>query len=96
MHLIDREGRLLSGEAALLGLLALLPGTGLLARVAGAVGPVGWALGAGYTVVVRNRGRLSRLTPETAAVTRRGPVRGVSAAVTPAVTPAVSAGVADD
>ncbi|PZC43271.1 MAG: putative thiol-disulfide oxidoreductase YuxK, DCC family [Chloroflexi bacterium] len=81
MHLIDREGRLQSGEVALLGLLALLPGTGTLARVAGAVGPVGWALGAGYAVLVRNRGRLSRVTPETAAVTRWGRVRGVAARV---------------
>ncbi len=71
MHLRDGDGRLHSQDDALLALLALLPGGGGVAAGARRLPPLRWALARGYGLVARNRGRLSRLAPDTPPITRR-------------------------
>lgn len=71
MHLRDADGRLHSQDEALLLGLALLPGGGVVAAGARRLPPLRWALARGYELVARNRGRLSRLVPDTPPVTRR-------------------------
>jgi predicted DCC family thiol-disulfide oxidoreductase YuxK len=71
MHLRDADGRLHSQDDALLQLLALLPGGGMVAVGARRLPFLRWALAGGYDLVARNRARLSRLVPDTPPVTRR-------------------------
>ena len=76
MHLRDHDGRLHSRGDSLLRLLALLPGGGPVAAAARRLPFLRWALVHGYDLVARNRSWLSRLTPDTTAITRRTPPPG--------------------
>ena len=71
MHLRDADGRLHSQDDALLQMLALLPGGGVVAAGARRLPCLRWALARGYDLVARNREWLSRLVPDTPPVIRR-------------------------
>lgn len=75
MHVQEPEGPLRSGGDALIAVLAALPGSGWLARLAERVGPLRGTLAWGYALVARNRGPLSRVVPERPAVVRRPGLR---------------------
>ena len=76
MHLRDPDGRLHSRGDSFVMLLARLPGGGPIAAGARRLPFLRWALVRGYDLVARNRSWLSRLTPDTPAITRRTPPPG--------------------
>ena len=75
MHVMQPDGVLLSGGDAFVAVIAVLPGLGWLARLAGRVDWVRRLLGGAYRLVAANRGPLSRIVPNRPAAVQRPAVR---------------------
>jgi XTP/dITP diphosphohydrolase len=72
MHLVRRDGSVLSAGAALTELLSGTPGLRLLARRARRSPAVQRVIDRGYWAIADNRSRLGKLVPDVAPVVRRG------------------------